>query len=190
MTTRLTVICHAATEATRAARFPGDEDLDMTAAPAVSAAATHLGGHLLAGPERRVRRTAELLAAGASVAIDPALRDWDVGRWRGYDLAHVAREAPDALASWLSNAGAAPHGGESLHDLLARAEAWLGAMAGRGGRTLAVTHPPVLRAVIVQALGAGPTAFWRIEAPPLCRARLSHDGRRWVLQSLDPHPAR
>ena len=190
MTTRLILICHAPTASTRAARFPDDEDLDEAGAAALSALATSPATRFVAAPERRTRRTADLLGAGASASIDPALADWDVGRWRGHDLADLHRDEPDAVASWLSDFDAAPHGGESLHGLLARIGPWLAETAARGGRTLAVTHPAVLRAAIVRALDVGPAAFWRIDAPPSCEARLSHDGRRWTLQGLAPHHVR
>ncbi len=183
---RLTVICHAATEAVRAARFPRDEDLDRAGAAAAARAPAITAARWLAGPERRATATAAALAGRRVVAVDPELRDWDCGRWAGHELAALSQSEPAALGAWLSDAGAAPHGGESLADLLGRTGRWLDAQAGTGRRTVAVTHPAVLRAAVVQALGAGPAAFWRIDAPPLCRARLSHDGRRWLLQSLGP----
>ena len=184
--TRLTIICHAATEAVRAARFPGDEDIDDRRAVPTSPSASVAAGRWLSGPERRATSTAAALGGDRAVAVDPDLRDWDCGRWRGRDLRDLQRSEPAGLAAWLSDPAAAPHGGESLLDLLARVGRWLDRCVADGTRTAAVTHPAILRAAVVGALDAGPAAFWRIDAPPLCRARLSHDGRRWALQSLGP----
>ena len=52
---------------------------------------------------------------------------------------------------------------------------WLGKRVGvfltqasaSKGATLAITHASVIRAAIVIALGAGPSAFWRIDVAPL-----------------------
>lgn len=181
--TRLTIICHAATDAVRAARFPDDEDIDDPGARSPSPASPISAGRWLAGPERRTLSTAAALG-GRIVAVDPDLRDWDCGRWGGRDLADLQRSEASDLAAWLSDPAANPHGGESLLDLVGRAGRWLDRQAAGGARTAAVTHPAILRALVVKALDAGPAAFWHLDAQPLCRARLSHDGRRWVLQSL------
>ena len=180
--TRLTLICHAATAAIRAARFPDDEDIAPDGMPPPGAQL--VAGRWLCGPERRTASTARALAGGEAVGVDPDLRDWDCGTWRGRDLPALQRAEPAQLAAWLSDPAAAPHGGESLSALLARASAWLDRQAPGPARTAAVTHPAVLRAALVAALDSGPRAFWRVDAPPLCRARFSHDGRRWVLQEL------
>lgn len=184
--TRLTIICHAPTAATRAARFPAEESIEAAPGavrrlvPAVNAR------RWLAGPERRTIETATALCGEAAPTIDDDLRDCDNGRWRGCDLADLQRSEPAAVLAWLTDASARPHGGESLRDLLARTGHWLDLQAEAGSRVAAVTHPQVLRALLTRALDAGETAFRHIDVQPLCRARLSHDGRRWVLQSLVP----
>ncbi len=204
MTARLTLICHAPTGATREARFPADEALHeapeeavdgigpgLAAARVLPAARQPAARHRLAGPERRCRETAA--AFGGDFAVDAALRDQDFGRWAGRGLADVAAAEPDAMAAWMGDPAAAPHGGESVEALLLRVEGWMAGPAAAGGRTVAVTHPAVVRAAVSAALGAGvagaaAAAFWRIEAPPLARAVLSHDGRRWALAGLLPPP--
>lgn len=188
MTARLTLICHAATAATRAARFPLDEPLDAGGEAALARAAPHLGlakaGPCLAAPERRARDTAAAL--GTAYEADEALRDQDVGRWAGRSLAALAGADPDGVAAWLADPAAAPHGGESLLGLLARVAVRMDAWAVAGGRVAAVTHPAWVRAAAVTALGAGAASFWRVEAPPLAMAVFSHDGRRWTLAGLVP----
>ena len=185
MSARLTLICHAATEATRLGRFPADEDLDPEAAAALGKAPPLPAGLWLAAPERRAQRTAAL-SARRPVETEVALRDWDLGLWRGRLLAEVAGTDAAGLARWRSDPSTAPHGGESLDALIARVSAFLALRAARGGRVAAVAHPAVVRAAIVAALAADAPTFWRVEAAPLVRVRLSHDGRRWVLQGLVP----
>ncbi|MGI3903319.1 MAG: histidine phosphatase family protein [Janthinobacterium lividum] len=184
--TRLTLICHAATEAARAARFPDDEVIDDGSAVPPSFGPPIVASHWLTGPEQRARSTAAALVGDRVIVVDPELRDWNCGRWRGQTIVDLQRTEPTAVAAWLADPAAAPHGGESLLALLGRVEDWLGRQAAVKGKSAAFTHPAILRAAIVVALGAGPAAFWRVDAQPLSRARLSHDGRRWNLQSLVP----
>ena len=105
-----------------------------------------------------------------------ALRDCDYGRWRGLASKDVAEREPDGFAAWLGDPAAAPHGGESLAALIERIGAWLTQSLARESATLAVTHASVVRAAIVNALGAGSSAFARIDVAPLSLARLSGHG--------------
>lgn len=190
LTARLDLIAHGPTAATRAARFPNDEALEASALAAIET----LGGQLrayalvLTAPSRAARETAQALGLDANV--EGALRDCDYGRWRGLASKDIARREPDAFASWLADPAAAPHGGEAFAAVIERIGAWLAESLAREGATLAVTHAAVVRAAIVSALGAGSSAFWRIDVPPLSLVSLSgHDGR-WNLVALGPVGAR
>ena len=184
MTARLDLVAHGASSATRAARFPEDETLEASAFVALEALSGRLRpyGRALTAPARAARETAAALGFDADVEV--ALRDCDYGRWRGLALADVAACEPDGFAAWLSDPAAAPHGGESLVALIKRAGVWLVESSARDGATLAVTHASVVRAAIVSALGAGPSAFWRIDVAPATLARLSGREGRWNLVSL------
>jgi broad specificity phosphatase PhoE len=186
MTARLDLMAHGASEATRAARFPADEALEASAAQALQALRGRLRPYacVLTAPARAARETAAAL--GVDAEVEPALRDCDYGRWRGLASKDVAEREPDAFAAWLGDPAAAPHGGESFAALIERVGAWLTQSLTREGATLAVTHAPVVRAAIVTALGAGPSAFARIDVAPLSLARLSGHGQRWNLVALGP----
>ena len=190
MTTRLTLLCHASTEATRAARFPADEALDARGEAELSAAApawrliVKRAGRRLTAPSLRARQTAAALQG--EFVEEPRLRDHDYGSWTGLSLAEAEARDPRAAATWMADPASAPHGGERLDDLLARVAAWMIETAAQGGRVAAVTHTAVIRAAIVHAVAAGPASFWHIDVPPLARVDLSHDGRRWSLRSLVP----
>jgi broad specificity phosphatase PhoE len=186
MTARLDLLAHGATAATRAVRFPDDEALEPSAVSALQALRGRLRAYarVLTAPARTARETAGTLGFDAEVEI--ALRDCDYGRWRGLASKDVAEREPDAFAAWLGDPAAAPHGGESIAALIERTGAWLTQSLTRDGATLAVTHASVVRAAIVNALGAGSPAFARIDVAPLSLARLSGHAGRWNLVALGP----
>jgi broad specificity phosphatase PhoE len=179
-------MAQGASEATRGTRFPDDEPLEASAPQALQALRGKVRPYARAftAPARAARETA--VALGLNVEVEPALRDCDYGRWRGLASKDVAGREPDAFAAWLSDPSAAPHGGESFAVLIERVGAWLTQSLARDGATLAVTHAPVVRAAIVNALGAGPSAFARIDVAPLSLARLSGREGRWNLIALGP----
>jgi broad specificity phosphatase PhoE len=188
--TRLILVCHASTEAVRHAAFPLDEPLDRQGAAAAAAAAKMItkGDESLCGPSLRTRQTAAAL--GLEPQVDAALDECDFGSWRGRRLAELEAEQPDAIAAWMTDPAAAPHGGETLIEQLARVDRWLAGRAGRGGRTLAVTHASVIRAAIVAALQASAQAFWQIDVAPLTQTVLHERAGRWTLRATGLEPDR
>jgi len=183
MTPRLMLLCHASTDATRRAAFPGDEPLDERAAAKAAASADSLGGFdgAWTSPALRARQTAAALRLSARE--DGALRDCDFGCWAGLRLAELQEREPEAVAAWIADPSAAPHGGESILDVLRRVGAWLDARREDRGRGIAVTHPAVIRAAVIHVLGAPPPAFWRIDVEPLSCTDLRRHGDRWTLRS-------
>jgi broad specificity phosphatase PhoE len=134
-------------------------------------------------PAARARQTAEALGLDATAA--PELDECDFGAWRGRTLAELDDEDPIAVAAWIEDPAAAPHGGESLLALLDRVGGWLEAHSGDGARTVAVTHAGVIRAALVRALDAPAQAFWRFDVAPLSRTVLhAHDGR-WTVRGVN-----
>ncbi|GAA4593088.1 histidine phosphatase family protein [Planotetraspora phitsanulokensis] len=181
MTTRLLLICHAFTAAMAAASFPGDEpveDRDRRGRRDGDLGAAYTDGLALRGPELRCGQTAGMLGLVAEPV--PQLRDCDFGGWRGRTLADVQAADPEGVSRWLGDPAAAPHGGESVADVVGRAGEWLAGLPA--GRVVAVTHPSVIRAAIVHALGTGPGAFWRIDVEPLSRVELTGRSGRWNLR--------
>ena len=184
MTLRITWLTHGATSATRRASFPEDEPIEEKA----HEAAARLGDSIpctdrvLIAPERRTRETAAAL--GLSGTSDPLLRDCDPGRWAGRALAELRAEEPQALAAWLEDPDADPHGGESVSDVIRRIARWSDSPERGEGRILAVTHPTVIRAALIHAMGAPASSFWRIDVAPLSRLILSRHGAHWRIQAL------
>ncbi len=184
MSLHLTLLCHAATAATRAAAFPADAPLDPTALRKLAARPVRLGRADVCwtSPALCARQTAE--AMGLPATVEPALRECDYAAWSGRTLDDLQAEQPTAVMRWLTDPDAAPHGGESVTALLDRAGRWLDGLEGSTGRAVAITHPAMLRAVIVHALSAPPAAFWRITTAPLSVAVLQGRPARWTLVSL------
>lgn len=184
MPTRLQLIAHAATAATRRAAFPLDEPVE----PGSRAAAARLGPGLArtdrayTAPELRARETAAAL--GLEPEVQLLLGDIDLGQWKGRSFDEMLAEGADAIAAWTSDPTSRPHGGESVEELIARIVPWLDRQRETGGRVVAVTHPAVIRAAVVVVLGAPPASFWRIDVGPLAQVALRSDGRRWTLRSL------
>jgi broad specificity phosphatase PhoE len=65
-----------------------------------------------------------------------------------------------------------------------RVRGWLGSLAGRHGRVVAVTHPGVIRAAILVALDAPPKSFWRIDVGPASRTVMHLRRGSWTLRTL------
>lgn len=178
--TRLILVSHARTDAMRTGRFPGDEPLDDAGLRDL-AAVTDIprADRVLSGPETRSVSTARIF--GSDISVEPALADIDYGRWSGLEMTDL----PDADAmAWLGDPAFVPPGGESLVALFSRVETWLSAVGSTPGRTLAVTSPAVVRAVVVLVLAAPVSSFWRIDVSPLTRTAVSRRGGAWTVGSV------
>lgn len=184
---------HASTAATATAAFPLDEGLEPRGRAAARAALGSLRrvDRAVRAPATAARETADALALDASP--DSAVADWELGEWRGRTLDEIAADPPrpdpsgsagsgrDAVAAWLRDPDAAPHGGECLTALIARVATWLDGVGGEG-HTVAVTHAAVVRAAVVVTLSAPPSAFWRIDVAPLTATVLRGGPDRWTLR--------
>lgn len=167
------------TDAMAAGRFPTDEPLNTIGHRQVDAS-IELGpvDATVCGPEKRTRQTAELL--GLTAGVDNRLADLDCGRWRGDVLGGVK---PADLAIWLTDVKRAPHGGESIVDLVVRVRGWMGSLTATRSRLVAVTHPAVVRAAVLVALDAPSRSFWRIDVAPVSRTVLHFRGHAWTLRT-------
>lgn len=171
---------------------------------------------VVVSPSLRCVRTAEGL--GIEDAADRAeqrLAGCAMGRWRGRTLEEVSTGEPEAVARWLADPEAAPHGGESVARLCARTEEWLNSLAqeqtGReregdrrpkkdrrgeaprqeqAGRTsrrvVVVAEPDVVRAAVLCALGAPAAGLWRVDVAPLTATELTGRVGRWNLRAGVP----
>ncbi len=197
MTVRVMLVSPAMNAALREARFDGDAPLDRAGERSARAAAAAVprSGAVLSGPSERCLGTAAAL--GLAARAEPALTGWDLGRWSGRSLDDVGAAEPAAVAAWIGDPSAAPHGGESLRALVERVAAgWTGPAAGdtlgagdrqgAGGgpgatdrSVLVVAEPAVVRAAVVHALALPVEAFWRLDVAPLVLTELTGRSGRW-----------
>jgi broad specificity phosphatase PhoE len=182
LASRLTLIAHAVTEAQRRSAFPLDEPLaerEMAKVAALGWKAPR-AHRIVSGPERRAQQTTEALGLSAESAVE--LRDCDYGAWRGYTLSEIERRQPEEALLWLTDPSAAPHGGESILQLITRIGDWLEQQRAVD-HTIAITHPAVIRSALVHTLQSPPSSFWRIDIAPLSLTDLRWNGRVWTVRS-------
>jgi broad specificity phosphatase PhoE len=182
VTTRLSLISHAATQAQRRTAFPLDESLDQQEISKINALSwiAPKAQKILSAPEQRTQQTAHALGLSATGALE--LQDCDYGVWRGRELSELQTQDPEGVATWLADPAASPHRGESIANLIDRVGRWLDQQR-EDGHTIAVTHPAVIRGAVVHVLNAPLSSFWRVDIAPLTLTDLRFNGRVWTLRS-------
>ena len=179
---RLTLVSHAMTDAMAAGRFPDDEPINSVGRHQLLALSRDFvprdpAQRQLAGPELRARQSAQAL--GLHADTESRLADLNYGLWRGKALTGISG---DDMHAWMTDPGAAPHGGESILDLIKRVSSWLYSLEADTSATVAVTHPAVIRAAVLAALDADPQSFWRIDVAPAGSTVMHRRGGRWTLR--------
>ncbi|MEV6050045.1 histidine phosphatase family protein [Streptomyces sp. NPDC052107] len=186
MALRVTFVAAARSTPLLAERFDDDRPLDQAGWDEVQRAAGDLlplGAADLryCSPTPRSRATGDAL--GYAPLAQLALRDCDMGRWRGLTLGEAMAREPDAVDAWLADPRATPHGGESLLAFISRVGGWLDTRpAEDGGRIVAVAEPAVIRAALVYALKAPPSTYWNIDVRPLSTSTVTGRAGRWNLR--------
>ncbi|MFJ5549013.1 histidine phosphatase family protein [Streptomyces sp. NPDC093225] len=194
MHVRVTLVAAARSAPLLAERFDDDRPLDRNGWQDVAVAAhglVPLGAAELryCSPTPRSRATGEAL--GYAPLAQPALRECDMGRWRGLTLGEVAAREPAAVDAWLADPLAAPHGGESLTDFITRVGGWLDTRAlyfvhtdqrtAGDGAIVAVAEPSVVRAALVYALKVPPLTYWNVDVRPLAAVTLTGWAGCWQM---------
>jgi len=186
MAARLMLVADAATSATRRAAFPTHESIER---PGDLRPVNVRAVQCLSGPELRSRETAALL--GWEPEPVGGFADLDAGRWAGADLGELMATEPESVIAWMTDATAAPHGGESLQDLVTRVGGALDsdALGGRpwpDGLSVVVAAPLVIRAAIVHLLGAPSSLLFGVDIEPLSATHVTGHAGRWKLRALLP----
>ncbi|MGW1917104.1 histidine phosphatase family protein [Streptomyces sp. NPDC002076] len=196
MPLRVTFVAAARSTPLLAERFDDDRPLDQAGWDEVQRAAGDLLP-LAAADLRYCSPTPRSRATGNALGYAPlaqlALRDCDMGRWRGLTLGEAMAREPDAVDAWLADPRATPHGGESLLGFISRVGGWLDTRpAEDGGRIVAVAEPAVIRAALVYALKAPPSTYWNIDVRPLSTTTVTGRAGRWNLRldAVSAQPSR
>ncbi|GAA4793885.1 histidine phosphatase family protein [Streptomyces ziwulingensis] len=186
MSLRVTFVAAGGGSSPLAERFEDDRPLDRDGWWQVERAAPGLLPLAAAdlrycSPAPRSRATGDGL--GYTPLVQPALRDCDMGRWRGLTPREAMAREPAAAELWFADARAAPHGGESLLGFIGRVGGWLDTRPLEdGGRIVAVAEPSVIRAALVYALRAPPATYWTLDVRPLSTAVVVGRAGRWSLR--------
>lgn len=163
----LWIVRHGETEWSRGGRHTGRTDVPLTDAGAEQATAlrARLAGHafalVLSSPLQRAWETCRLAGqAGAARRTDDLL-EWDYGAYEG----RTSREIRATLPGWSIWTGEVP-GGETIHDVAARARRVIDEASRAGGDVALFAHGHVLRVL---------AACW-LELDP-------REGRRFALDT-------
>lgn len=159
-------------------RFDADGEPEPRDLDRCHAARGQLAGatRVLCSPAPIAAATA--LALGLEAVSQDELRDRAYGAWSGQTLKDVAAAEPALFACWLKDVDAAPPGGETVRDLTARAQGWLGGFNSEEGHVLAITHPPVVRACLAAATGL-PRLWFCFDVGYATRTVLTRHRQRW-----------
>ena len=186
MALRVTFVAAAGSSAVLAERFEDVRPLDQAGWSEVQRAAHELLPLAAAdlrycSPAPRSRATGEGL--GYAPLVQLALRECDMGRWRGLTLGEAMAREPQAVDAWLADPRSTAHGGESLLDFIGRVGGWLDTRpAEENCRVVAVAEPSVIRAALLYVLKAPPAAYWNIDVRPLSTVGVAGRAGRWKLR--------
>lgn len=173
--TRLWVLRHGQTEMSVRKQFSGLSDPELTSHGHEQArrAAAYVAGQLAGGtggsagpvaiyssPLKRTRQTAEAvaeaLATSPRVHVTEALIEMNFGDWEGRTFAEVMDEFPLEHDACFWDSAAAPSGGESPDDVLARVRPFLRDVARNhpGEDVVLVSHVTPIKSILRHALCA------------------------------------
>jgi probable phosphoglycerate mutase len=170
----LYLIRHAQSEWNAAGRWQGQADppLSETGAEQAQLLAAHFPDvdvtHVLCSDLARARQTATPFAArfGLDLAIDPTLREMDVGSWSGLTRAQISAADPGAMDRYYRGE-VGWTGGETFdeHEARSARAAELVTNVDTDGVVVAVTHGGTLRAILRTLLEIPHAERWRISGP-------------------------
>ena len=176
--TRLVLVRHGETDWNREGRWQGhaDRGLNARGRAQAEAAATRLAAEpvaaLVTSDLRRARETAEVVsgALGLPAAVDPRLREVDVGEWSGLTREQVRERDPQAYHAWVQGVNAGYPGGETFAQLDHRATQAMRELCARhaGDTVVVVSHGGSIRAMVAAALGIAPSGRRLLATGPNC----------------------
>jgi ribonuclease H / adenosylcobalamin/alpha-ribazole phosphatase len=136
---------------------------------------------VLTSPLARCQETARIVAdaLGVSIVVEEDLREMDFGRWEEMTFDEIQDRYPEDLRRWTQSAVTPPTGSsETFAAVVER----MGTVAERlayryaGASVVAVTHITPIKALVAHALGAPPSALFRMELSSACFSRISYTG--------------
>jgi len=123
--------------------------------------------------EQRAVRVRRMLTGAATGWHAPEQAAVDTAAILGLTTVEAA-----ALAAWWG-----PDDGP-LDAVMARVGDWLDAVDSEPGRRVVVASPAVVRALVVHALGADATVFWRLDVAVWSVTVLTRAAAQWRVRSI------
>ncbi|WP_304616159.1 histidine phosphatase family protein [Paracoccus sp. (in: a-proteobacteria)] len=155
-----------------------EADCSDRAALARMAAQIGRPAQVWSSPARRCLQTAHALGLSPD-RILPALLEQDQGEWEGRplaDLPDLGPLSPEALARHR------PQGGESFHDMAARARP---ALVEAPPGTLIVAHAGTVRAALAMVVGARALSFAVAPLSLTILHRIDPEGAEWAVEAVN-----
>lgn len=179
---RLFLIRHGETEFSTQLRYSGWGDPELTekgrtqAKRSATRLAELLNGHevaaIFSSPLSRAKETAQIIQAElgeVQLKEAEALKELNFGTWEGLTFAQARQQDPTLHEAWVDNpADSAPPEGESIRELYQRVRSWRNGLDRHysGNTLVVVSHVNVIKALVCQALGAGPGSVNRFFLDP------------------------
>ncbi|ALC06409.1 bifunctional RNase H/acid phosphatase [Corynebacterium deserti GIMN1.010] len=187
--TRLLLLRHGQTAMSAARQYSGRSNpkLSELGEQQAQAAARRLADRggidaIVASPLIRTRQTAEAVASlmGMEVRIVDGLIETDFGLWDGKSFDEARNLDPELHDKWLADTSVAPPGGESLQAVSKRVKKTREQLQQDYGaaNVLVVSHVTPIKAIVRQALDAGPSFFHKahLDLASLSIAEFYSDG--------------
>jgi broad specificity phosphatase PhoE len=118
---------------------------------------------IVASDLERAVETAQIVAkaCGRQLALDPDLREVDVGRWTGKQHDEIAELWPEEWAAWSQGLDVRRGGGETYAELADRVERALARIVSQhaGKRVLVVSHGGAIKSLVARVLGVSASGF-------------------------------
>ncbi len=168
---KLILVRHGLTEWNKQSRYQGQKDSPLSregmqqSRKAAEILSTLGITKIYTSPLTRARYLAEIVAekTGRRVHVRRELIEINHGSWENMLFRDIRKKFHDVLVRWWTDpTRTRMPGGESLRDVAARVERFLGSLPSRGV-FLAVTHDVPLRLLILKALDIPLTKFWRFK---------------------------
>jgi probable phosphoglycerate mutase len=124
---------------------------------------------------------------GIPLHPEPRLREQSKGVWDGLRWDDIRAQRAEEFAAWQADRDAAPPGGETLSQTVARIRAFLDDLTRDhpGQTVLIAAHGAVLRTLICLALGIDPAFTWHFHLDNTGLSELRRYPEGWVLHRLN-----
>ena len=151
-------------------------------------------GRVITSPAARCQETADLIIkgahgpdAGASITVDPRLREADFGRFEGESATELEAGSDPLFEQWRQGGVLSPEDGvEPLISVAARAGSFLDDLPRDPLPILVVSHGYLLRLMLAQAvLGLPVRGYLQVWLDNGTFSAIRREGDRWQVRALN-----